>query len=409
MENVFFERGFQLFQVRKYAEALKSLQEGLQREPEHYTAKSLVVRCFVELKEYKKAEELNERLISQYPIEDELFFNRSSLALQRDDIKTALAAITEAIVLDPYNADYFGYKGYILLGEKEYIESLSSADEGLALDPNNVLALNVRAQALTKLNRKEEAQETIGNTLHQDPEGSFSHASVGWVQLEQGNYKDAMNHFKESLKSDPTSRYAQNGMLEAIKAKNFVYRSYLKYAFWISNMKTKNQWFFIIGIYLVYRFLVKAVEFTEYPYLVILIIVPYLLFALGGWIIGPLSSMILLFHSHGKFLLDTKDKASGLLFFSCVLLAVVCTALFFGLGYEVFLLIVVSALCAIIPLTQGVLIEKKSSKLISLGIGGVILLAGLIGPLFHEDLYFLGMISIIGLVAYTWIGNFLKN
>lgn len=409
MENALFDRGFQLFQVKKYKEAIKYLQEGLQKEPESFFAKSLLIRCYIELDDFEKAAQLNQLLISEFPNEDELFYNKSVILWHNEDKEQALQAINEAISLNPYYSDYFGYKGLMLLESKEYEQSLSCANEGLELNPNSVLCLNVRAQALTKLNRKEEAKETISNTLHQDPEGSFSHANVGWVKLEHGQHKEAMDHFKESLKNDPTSRYAQNGMLEAIKAKNFIYRAYLKYAFWISNMKTKNQWFFIIGIYLVYRFLVKTVQLSEYPYLVYLIIVPYLLFALGGWIIGPLSNMILLFHSHGKYLLDIKERTSGILFFANLLLSVVSFILFFGLGLDVFMLIAVSSLCSIIPLTKAALTDHTTSKMVSFGIGGIVLGAGLVGPLFYDDLFILGMISLIGLVAYTWIGNFLKD
>lgn len=408
MEEPFFERGYQLFQIRKYKEALQILQKGLQREPENYIAKSLIVKCHLELEQYEEAGQLNDFLITQFPNEDELFYHRAILMWKDENKVEALNAISEAIRLDPYCADYFGYKGFMLLGEKEYEKGLLCANEGLELAPNNVLCLNVRAKCLTKLDRKEEARETIGNTLNQDPEGSFSHANVGWVELEQGNHEKAMEHFRQSLKQDPNSRYAKDGMLEAIKAKNFVYRAYLRYAFWISNMKTKNQWFFIIGIYLVYRFLVKAVELTNYPSATFLIIVPYLLFALGGWIIGPLSNMILLFHSHGKYLLTQNDRLSGILFFSCFVISLVSLLAYFGLSNNVFLLMSIASLCAVIPLSKGALIEDTISKWVSFGFGSVILGAGFIGSLLTSDLMLLGGISFVGLILYTWIGNVLK-
>ncbi|WP_109438141.1 tetratricopeptide repeat protein [Aquimarina sp. AU119] len=409
MEEALFERGYQLFQVKKYKEAIKSLQEGLQRHPEDYFAKSLLVRCYLELEDYSKAKKLNELLISQHPNEDELFYNKAAIFWENKNKIEALEAINQAISLNPYYSDYFGFKGLVLLESKDYEESLSCANEGLELNPNSILCLNVRAQALTKLKRKKEAKETINSTLNKDPEGSFSHANVGWVKLEHGDYKSAMEHFKESLKNDPNSRYAQDGMLEAIKAKNVVYRGYLKYAFWISNMKTKNQWIFIIGIYLLYRFLLKTIEFSSYPYLVFLIIIPYLLFALGGWIIGPLSSMILLFHSYGKYLLDKNDRTSGIIFFLCLLFSLISTILFVGIGKNLFLLSAISFLCSIIPLTKGALYQNKISRLLSFVIGSVIILAGLIGPLFISDLVFLGTISVLGMVGYTWVGNFLKS
>ncbi|WP_378176601.1 tetratricopeptide repeat protein [Aquimarina sp. SS2-1] len=409
MENVFFERGFQLFQIGKYDKALQSLKEGLQSDPENYWAKSLLIRCYLELNEFEKAERMNNLLISQYPNEDELFYNKSVILWHNEDKKEALAAIDDAISLDPYNPDYFGYKGLMLLESKDYIESLACADEGLTLNPNNVLCLNVRAQTLTKLNRKQEAEQTVSNTLNQDPEGSFSHANVGWVHLEQGNHKKAMHHFKESLKNDPTSRYAKDGMLESIKAKNFVYRLFLKYSFWVSNMKEGNQWAFIIGLYIAYRIAVFLLSKTAYPYLAYFVIVPYLLFALGGWIIGPLSNAILLLNPNGKYLLETKDRVSGMLFATLFGLAIASFSLFFIWKIESWFLIGISAVCSIIPISMSALIEKKSSRYISYLIGAVILFAGIIGPLFTDNFTVPMMISIFGLVGYSWIGNFLKG
>jgi len=409
MENVFFERGFQLFQIGRYDQALKSLQEGLQSDPENYLAKSLLVRCYLELNDFEKGKQMNELLISQYPNEDELFYNRSVIAWHNKRKKVALEAISEAISIDPYNADYFGYKGLMFLESKDFQESLSFANEGLEINPNNVLCLNVRAQTLTKLNRKEEAEETVGNTLHQDPEGSFSHANVGWVLLEQGNHEKSMHHFRESLKNDPTSRYAKDGMLESIKAKNFIYRAYLKYAFWVSNMKEGKQWGFIIGLYVAYRLIVGLLSKTDYPYLAYFVIIPYLLFALGGWIIGPLSSAILLFNPNGKYLLEQKDKISGALFFSLFSISVISFLLFFTLNESGWFLIGISSICSVIPLSSSPLIKKKSSKLISYCIGIVILLGGFVGPLFTNDITILMMVSIFGLVGYSWIGSFLKK
>ncbi|WP_299606987.1 tetratricopeptide repeat protein [uncultured Aquimarina sp.] len=409
MENVFFERGSQLFQIGKFDKALQSLQEGLQSDPDNYWAKSLLVRCYLELDDFDKGEKLNELLISQYPNEDELFYNKAVITWHQEKKEQALQAINEAISLDPYNPDYFGYKGLMLLESKDYSKSLDCANEGLALHPNNVLCLNVRAQILVKLNRKEEAQETVENTLHQDPEGSFSHASIGWVHLEQGDHKKAMHHFKESLKNDPNSRYAKDGMLESIKAKNFVYRLFLKYAFWVSNMKEGNQWAFIIGLYIAYRVVVFLLSKTEYPYVAYFVIVPYLLFALGGWIIGPLSNAILLLNPNGKYLLETKDRVSGILFAILSGLSVISFLIFFISKDEYWFLFGISSVCSVIPISMSALIEKKSSRYISYLIGFAILFSGTVGSLFTESITVPMMISIFGLVGYSWIGNFLKK
>ncbi|MBQ4822694.1 tetratricopeptide repeat protein [Aquimarina sp. MMG016] len=409
MDNVLFERGFQLFQVKKYNEAIRYLQEGLQKDPEDYLSKNLLIKCYLELEDYQKAESLNELLISEYPNEDDLFYNRSVIERHNENNTEAKKAIDEAIRLNPYEPDYFGYKGFLFLESKQYQPSLNYANKGLELDPNNVLCLNVRAQALTKLKRKEEAQETIGNTLNQDPEGSFSHANVGWVQLEHGNHKEAMTHFKESLKNDPTSRYAQEGMLEAIKAKNFVYRGYLKYAFWMSNKSSKNQFAFIIGLFIVYRILVKVLESSGNENMAYIVIIPYLIFVLGGWIVDPLSNMILRFNSFGKYLLTNKQKVSGVVFFILLVLGTFSIVSYFIWGHVLLFLISISFFASIIPASKGILVDNRLTKIVSFAIVGYTFFMGFFGFLFIKNLFWLGASVPLGVVAYTWIYGLLKE
>lgn len=119
----------------------------------------------------------------------------------------------------------------------------------MEIDAENLSALNARSTALNKLNRKEESFETIQDALREDPNDAYTHANYGWGLLEKGHHKEALDHFKEALANDPSFEYAQLGMLQAIKANNPIYRVFLKYSFWMSNLTAKYQWGVIIGFY----------------------------------------------------------------------------------------------------------------------------------------------------------------
>ena len=104
-------------------------------------------------------------------------------------------------------------------------------------------------------------------------------------------------------------------MVTAIKSKNKVYNLYLRYSFWMSKQSGKNQWIFIIGIYIAYKISEKVISASGYTFLLIPLIIVYLLFALGTWIMEPLSNMLLILDKYGKYLLDKKEKLSGQIFF----------------------------------------------------------------------------------------------
>ena len=307
--------------------------------------------------------------------------------------------------MDPEEADYFGFKAGLLLKKKKYQEALQLANHGLSLDAKNNYCLNLRAQILTKLDRKEEAGETVENILYDNPEDSYSHTNVGWVALEHDDHKKAIEHFRMALQLDPNNEYARNGMSTALKAKNFIFRWHLKYAFWISKQQGKNQWIFIIGLYLVYRLSVKLLGAAGLSILAVPLIIAYLLFALGSWMIDPISNAILSLDRNGKFLLDQQEKNSGIAIVALATTALITGILFYTTSIDYFAAIGLASLCAMVPLPSSFLREEKKSRYFAMIYGSLILLGGLAGPFVVADIGMVLMATIFMLVAFTWLDN----
>lgn len=404
-----FERGLQLFDMGRFKDAIPYLNNALASDIDNFEAKFLLAQCHLQMDSLDQSKNLALELRSSYPNFSGVHYLLSQINLLEDNLKEALELIDEAISIDPYDEDYFGHKAFIYLNDKKFEEALYYANEGLKLNAKSRSCLNARASTLTKLNRKEEAKETIENLLNDDPENAYSHANVGWSHLEHNDINEALVHFKEALKLDPNHEYARNGMVTAVKAKNKIYNLYLRYAFWISNKSEKNQWLFIIGIYLVYRFSVKALTYSGMTILAIPLIIVYLLFALGSWIMEPLSNMLLLFDSYGKYLLDDNSRLSGQILFGLLSLSLVSFGFSFIIENDYLILTSIAALTAILPLSRSPLNPKRNSQIIGYVYGGIIVLTPLIGGLFGYEYSTLLMVIIIMFVAYTWLGNVIFN
>ncbi|TMM58815.1 tetratricopeptide repeat protein [Maribacter algarum] len=408
MESKNLTRGTQLIQLGRYKEAIPFLQNAIAEDPDNWTGKYHLAICFFDTGEYSKASKLADGLLHDMPNDPDLFFLKAQIALRQDRDEEAMEFVNEAISLYPYSADYFAFKSGLLLNKKKYEEGLRLVNEGLKIDAKNAYCLNIRAQILTKLDRVEEANETVENILFDNPEDSYSHANVGWVELENGNNKKALEHFKEALQFDPNFEYAREGMSTALKSKNFFYRWYLKYSFWIAKQSSKNQWAFIIGIYLVYRVSIKVLSASDMTYLAIPLMIAYLLFALGGWIMEPLSNTILNFDTYGKYLLAKDEKISGYVFGVLLVLGIAAIATFYFLNMEYALVLGVTFICALLPLPRGFLLKSKKARLMGIIYGSIMILTGLIGP-FFIDMYTIGIAVFIMMMAYTWIGNFIER
>lgn len=408
MDSPNLERGAQLFEIGRYQDAIPYFQKALSENVDDFFPKYYLAQCYLLTDNLEKAYALATELRSLFPNEENIYFLLSQIYLHQENIKEAETNIDKAIELNPYLEDFFGQKAYTLLAKKDFEGALNYANEGLKINAKSIFCLNARTTALTKLNRKEEAKSSIENLLHDSPENAHSHANVGWSLLEHNNTPKALEHFKEALALDPNLEFARSGMVTAIKSKNKIYNLFLRYSFWISKKSEKNQWFVIIGFYLAYRFSVKILSATGLTYLAIPLMVIYLFVVLGTWIMEPLSNMILLLDSYGKYLLDTKERLSGQLFLGLIVASILAFTSSFILNNTYFTLIGLTCLAAILPITRGALSYNKRPQYINLAYGTIMLLAAIIMSLMGSTIGNIGLVVGIMFVGYTWLANFIK-
>jgi tetratricopeptide (TPR) repeat protein len=208
--------------------------------------------------------------------------------------------------------------------------ALDAANQGLELEAEDVSLLNLRTQALIKLNRQADAQLTVDDALHRNPENSYSHANKGYSQLHSGDLDASLAQFKEALRLDPTNDFAKEGLKEAIKGKNIIYRGIQKYFLWMSRMQSQYQWGFIIGIYVLYRVILWAMDAFPALYPVLLpLAIFYVIFAFSTWIAQPISNLALRFHPLGKLALDEDEKLASNLVGLLGLLMIVALLMYF--------------------------------------------------------------------------------
>lgn len=399
-----------LIQQKKFQEAEKILSDLLTEDSNNIHFLSLLAEVNLQQDNFDNANSIIENAIGLSPDTAYLFYIKSRIAIQQDNLSEAEKNINKAIQLDPYDADYFALLANIELGRKQFKEALRTANKALEIDAENLLALNSRSTALNKLNRSEESFETIEGALRRDPNNAYTHANYGWGLLEEGNHKKALVHFKESLSNDPTFDYAQSGMLEAIKATNPIYRIFLKYSFFMSNLHAKYQWGVLIGFYVGFKALKTVAKNNEALQLYFIpLIVALALIAFSTWVIAPISNLFLRFNKYGQLLLDKKEKMSSNLVAINLGLFLVGLLLYFVLSDEKMLTIAVYGFAMMLPL--GTMFSPSKNKYgllfytIVLGVSGLIA----IGLTFSTGEMFnlMSVVFIIGFVAFQWVANYL--
>lgn len=405
------ERAEQLIETRRYDMALKELQLALAIDPQNTNALDVIAGCYYEMGKYKLSLEYAKKYLGVYPDSDRAHYMVAINLYQTDAIKEAKNHIDKAISIDPEFAGYRALRAGFYIDDKEWEKAVAEAEMGLSFDPEDAQCLNYRNLALTKLGRADELLDSIGESLAANPDDATTHATIGWAKLETRKYKEAKFHFAEALRLEPHNDWARAGMVEALKAKNIIYRGFLAYFFWIANHKSSAQWAIIVVIYVGMRLLKNVAKTMPILY------IPYALIALAAyltWIIEPVFNLFVLADPYGKYLLNKREKTGALLVGSGVGLAIVfALAMLVTKAGSLFYPILYFA-TVVIPVATFFGLEEDSKQLKKIGIytlslvvigciATMLLLLNINGGVQLLVLYGLGIFT------FGWVANYLAT
>uniref|UniRef100_UPI004049CFDD tetratricopeptide repeat protein n=1 Tax=Flavobacterium sp. TaxID=239 RepID=UPI004049CFDD len=399
-----------LIQQGKYSDAEKILKDLLSVDASNIFLLSLFAEVNLRQDKLDIATKTIDNAIGLAPDSAHLYYVKSRIAFNNSDLAEAERCCNQCISLDPYDADYFALLAHLKLFQKKFEIALEEANRALEIDPENLLALNTRSTVLIKLDKSEESFQTIEGALRNDPNNAYTHANYGWNLLEKGNHKKALDHFKESLKNDPSFDYAKAGMMEALKASNPIYRLFLKYSFWMSNMTSKYQWYVIIGFYVGFRILRSLAKNNEswQPFLNPLLVLLALI-AFSTWVINPIGNLFLRFNPYGKLLLDKKEILSSNFVAVSFLTSILGVLSYFILGNEAFLAMAVFGFAMMLPCSVMFSPSKFKNGLLIYTIALAIIGFLALGLSFASSqmINTFSTFFVIGFFAFQWVANYL--
>lgn len=318
--NAALQRGLLLFQQSRFEQAETELRQALGADPHDAYPHALLALCLTERKRFDEATNEARQAIHLSPDFSLAHYAHARVLFDRNHYPEAQAAIEEAIRLDSTDADFFSLLATIHLNQKRWQPALNAAEQGLQFDPEHIGCTNLRAMAMVKLGRRAEAGATIDAALARNPDDPVTHANQGWTLLEKGEPKKALEHFREALRLDPMNDWARHGIVEALKARNFIYAWMLKYFLFMSRLSTRAQWGIILGGYFGNRLLGglansnPALEPWVFPVQML-----YIAFAVLTWTAYPLFNLMLRLNRFGRLALTHKQTVEsnwfGLLFF----------------------------------------------------------------------------------------------
>lgn len=403
-----------LLQTRHYKEAEVALRQVLAATPNSADAHALLALALYH--QDRNADALREVRTAIGLAPDDAFphYVRALILLDDGQTDDALRAVHESLRLEPTSARYHAFVSRIYLRKRDWSRALGAAETGLQFDPEYEACINAQAMALVKLGRKVEAEAALATALARNPENAMTHANHGWALLHRGDHEGAFAAFRESLRIDPTSTWAREGIVEAMKARNWLYRLLLRYFLWMSRLTDDEQWSVIGGLYglrVGLRVVVRA-----FPPLWIVVLPSLLLyqgFAVLTWIARPLFALVLRFDRFGRLALPDEAMTASTWLAVCLLTAEVSVLTGLLARNLAFLVPAVGALAMIVPVAGVFHVSAGKGRIVMAVCAALLALvafftsvAALIGhPVGIGLAIALALVFGFGWTVYPWIAN----
>jgi hypothetical protein len=240
----------------------------------------------------------------------------------------------------------------------------------------------------------------------------MAHANRGWALLSSGDHRAAMESFREALRLDPELEWARMGLINAMKARNIIYRMVLHFFLWMSRLSRQAQWGIIIGLYIGFR-LVRGVAQAnpELAPITLPLIIAYVIFAYLTWTAVPFFNLILRLDRVGRYVLKPSEILAANCVGMCILVGIAGVAWTLYTGDFLGLILAGMCLVLVIPISAAFAAEPgwpRQAMTAYVAAMIAIAVAILIGDKVAPDANFMGsLISLflLGAILSSWVGN----
>jgi len=403
-----------LLQRRRFHDAETELKQAIALDSEDGYARALLALVLSAQQQHQEALSEAKVATARAPASPFCRYALAAVLYGLEQYTDAQKTIEEALRLDPADPRHYELLSRIHLQKQEWQHALEAADHGLALNSEDVDLNNLRAIALVRLGRREEAGQTLDFALSREPENATTHANQGWALLHRGNVREAMAHFREALRLNPEHTWAKQGIVEALKARNPIYRVMLAYFLWMSRLSPNTRWAIVIGAYMLSR-LARTLSLSVPTLAPIMtpVLILYGAFVFLSWTAAPLFNLALRLHPIGRFALSAVQRTASNWVGMCLLVALATVVSGLALGIPALVSGALIPVALVLPVAGAFAPHRSKQRRTLLIVTGVLALVGLgsIAAALTAQPYTATLQTIFwfGILGYQMLANALIN
>ena len=202
---------------KQLREALGIVTGALKTQPNDYRLWMFQGSLLEDLKEYKKARKVFQEAGAKFPREADFRFRLGVVEYKLKDEPAAIAAMSEAIRVDPQHVDALNFLAYTWAERQENLnEALVLAEKADALKPDSGYILDTLAWVHYHLGDAKKALTFLERALPLSDNDPVVLDHLGDVLQKLGRQEDALKAYRDALRQDFTN---QEKLLEELNEK----------------------------------------------------------------------------------------------------------------------------------------------------------------------------------------------
>ncbi|RRN77847.1 tetratricopeptide repeat protein [Pseudoxanthomonas sp. SGD-10] len=202
-----------LFQKEEYEKARGVYQQSLSLNKNIYAVWDQLIRISLGLNDLESVVKYGEEALTYFPNNPELYIYTAIAYSQLQQTEKAVSYLTHALsfeLADPAKVQVYTSLGDAYQKLKNYRESSKAYESALAIDPNNVYALNNYAYYLSLRNEDLDKAEKMSLRSNQLNPGNASFLDTyAWILFRQKKYKEAKDWIEQAIEANG----AKNGVI----------------------------------------------------------------------------------------------------------------------------------------------------------------------------------------------------
>lgn len=206
-------------------QAAEFYRKALKVDPASSETVNNLASVLIEAERLSEARAFIEAQLDKMPRDAELHRNFGRVFLLECDLDRAEISFRDAISLNPDKAESYVGLSQVLYEKNHPKLALIEAEQAIRLDPDCASAVHQVAMIKAHLGALDEAIPLYNKAMELNPDMTASRLALGHLELEQGNFEAARQHFTLAAKSkdDALSALVALAKLEKITLDNPVF------------------------------------------------------------------------------------------------------------------------------------------------------------------------------------------